>query len=71
MKEGSGVTAGGTGVMWFGQSVGRSGGSEGHPCGVCGRGVGGGLVFCVECGWWVHGGCGGISGKLEWCWFTL
>ena len=61
---GLGASAGGTEVVRCQVGGFRSGESGEQPCGVCGRGVVGGSVRCVECLGWVRGVCGGILGKF-------
>ena len=34
------------------------------PCSVCGKRVGVNLVHCTTCGYWVHGQCSGVRGRL-------
>ena len=64
-KKGLRVNAGKTKIMWCRLSMGQAEDSGEYPCGVCRKGVGDNLIFCVECRRWVHKRCSGISGKLK------
>ena len=64
-KGGLRVGVGRAGMMGSGVGLDVLRRSGGCPCGVCLAGVGGaGAVRCGGCESWVHGGCGGIGGRL-------
>ena len=35
------------------------------PCGVCGKGVGGNSIQCIQCKVWIHKRCSGIKGRIS------
>ena len=60
-KKGLRVNTGKSKVMWCRLTKGQAEDSGEHPCGVCRKGIGDNSIFCVECHWWVHKRCSGIS----------
>jgi len=35
-----------------------------HPCGMCGKGVGGNSIKCLKCKQWIHKRCSNVKGPL-------